>query len=63
MIKIKVLQCRPRIERDEPYKIFTVADYLYCIYVFGILMHTVTVYNIDSETAERLFGKYGIIPF
>jgi len=62
MIKIKVLQCRPKWVKYDGGS-FEVSDYLYCIYVFGVLMHNVTVYNIDLKTAERLFGKYGIIPF
>lgn len=38
-----------------------VADYLYLIKIFGIIIHSVTLYDIDYDTRERLFKGKNII--
>lgn len=35
-----------------------VADYIVNYYIFGVLMHSVTVYDVEFKVAEKMFkGK------
>jgi hypothetical protein len=34
-----------------------VADFVYCVYLFGILVHSVVVHEITKDVAEKMFGN------
>lgn len=57
MIKIKVYPgiCSHVVKGNDH---LPVQDYTYCVYLFGILVHAVTVYNLDDKVARQVFGKY-----
>lgn len=38
-----------------------VSDYCYCIYVFGILMHSVTLHDVHRDSVKTIFGNKTII--
>lgn len=61
MIKIKIYVSSTRINRKELNQPW-IADYLYCVYFFNILIHTVNITAIEVETAEEIFkGKKFIV--
>ena len=55
-MKIRVFRLRAyRVDRGNIN--FGCADYLYSVYLFGILVHSLTLTGIDYETAKLMFGK------
>jgi hypothetical protein len=38
-----------------------IADYCYCVYLFGFLIHSVTILGIDYKAAELMFEGIKII--
>lgn len=60
MIKIKIFTLSGGHRRfDNSFK--PVADYCYCIYLFGILIHSVTLHDIDRDSLKTIFGNKQII--
>lgn len=60
MIKVKVFQssCGHR-KIDDSYQ--PVADYLYCVYFLGIMIHTVTIRDVHRDSVQQIFGNKPII--
>lgn len=60
MIKIKIYEIRGgRVQIgniDTP-----IFNYCYCVYLFGILIHSVTLVNIKRESLKVIFGNKQII--
>lgn len=38
-----------------------VSDYSYCVYFFGILIHSVTLHDINYDSVRTIFGNKPII--
>lgn len=54
MIKIKIYKLSSG--HREFYGILQpVADYLYCVYLFGILIHSVTLHDIHNDSVKTIF--------
>lgn len=60
MIKIKIYVSSRRINRKELHQPW-IADYLYCVYFFNILIHTVNLTAIEVDIAEEIFKGKKII--
>ena len=60
MIKVKVFKTNQTwaLKGTTSYVLY---DFVYCVYLFGYLIHSVNVYNIDKGTALRMFKGYTII--
>jgi len=58
MIKIYKLQSGHRRFAGS---LMPVADYLYVISLFGIIIHSVTLHDVDSDTAKLIFAGKKII--
>lgn len=56
MIKIKVFTSNLR-RLETTNMSYPVSDYIYTIYLFNILIHSVTVIGINHETAVTMFGQ------
>lgn len=56
MIKIKVFRLLEG-EREIGNNYYRIADYIYCVYLFGILIHSVTLYGINIHSEEMIFGN------
>lgn len=54
MIKIKVYCTEGH---GEGYSRWEKMDYTYCVYVFGILVHCVKIYDIEQVLALHMFGN------
>lgn len=55
MIKIKVFQINVG-RKTISNKTFSIADYCYCVYLFGYIIHSVTISGIDFDTAKIMFN-------
>lgn len=60
MIKIKIFK------GEGAYKVIGsthihFAHYYYNVYLFGILIHSVTLVDVDSDSAKNIFGNKKII--
>ena len=60
MIKIKVFVTNEGWKQVGN-RSFGVADFCYCVYFFGFLIHSVTVREIDHETANQMFAGLKVI--
>lgn len=54
MIKIKVFQTNVGWKSISN-TTFSIADYCYCVYLFGYLIHSVTICGINLKTANMMF--------
>jgi fumarate reductase subunit C len=59
MIKIYKLTSGHRAIGDG--KHHPVADYLYCVSLFGIIIHSVTLYDIHRDSVNLIFKNRKII--
>lgn len=61
MIKIKIYYVHSGyVKYDNSF--VPESDYLYCVYFFGLLIHSVNVRGLSKELAERMFGDKIIYP-
>lgn len=60
MIKIKVFKS-PGWCVDNGSGYHYVHDYCQCTYLFGVLIHSVTILNIHPSMEDRMFNKKNII--
>lgn len=60
MIKTKLFFVRG-YHRHEGNMFFGVADYLYCIYIFGYLVRAVPITGIDITTLRTMFPNEEVI--
>jgi hypothetical protein len=60
MIKIKVFRTTEGRKMVGNHSI-GIADYCYCVYLFGFLIHSVTILEIDYRCAESMFKDLEVI--
>lgn len=60
MIKIKIFKLSEGYRRFDN-TMQPVADYSYCVYFLGILIHAVTLHDIDIDSVKTIFGNKPII--
>jgi len=58
MIKIKVFQGEWMREQYSDGSSIGVCDHHYCVYLFGILIHSVRIERLTGKAAYQMFGKY-----
>ncbi len=55
MVKIKVFKSASGYREFD--KSFTpIADYVYCVYLFGFIVHSVTLRDITNDSAKTIFA-------
>ena len=60
MLKIKIYRLSSGYRKfDNNYQ--PVSDYCYCIYVFGILIHSVTLHDVHRDSVKTIFGNKPIL--
>lgn len=54
MVKIKVFRLSSG-HRKMDNSLQPVCDYCYCVYLFGILIHSVTLHDIHRDSVKTIF--------
>lgn len=60
MIEIKIYKLSSGHRKFEK-KYQPVADYIYCVYLFGVIIHSVTLHDIHRDSVKTIFGNKEIL--
>lgn len=60
MIKVKIYRLSSG-HREFKNSLQPVSDYCFCIYLFGLLIHSVTLRDIHRDSVKTIFGSKKII--
>lgn len=60
MIKIKIFKLSTGYRKFHD-SFHPVADYLYCVYFLGIMIHSVTLHDIHRDSVKSIFGNKPIL--